>query len=159
MTKGSTSTELSTLILDHAGMIHKLSYLYSNSREEYEDLQQEISYQILKSYPKFNNKSKLSTWVYKVALFTALAFLRKRKKQLVYTTNIPEWIAEEEDDNWPEVLSAIKALPDVEKSLIFLYLEDHSYKEMANITGLTESNIGVRLNRIKNKLKSKLNQA
>lgn len=157
MTYSSEQKELVDLLKDHAGIIHKLSYMYSNTRDEYDDLRQEISYQLVKSYTRFNYESKLSTWVYKVALFTALAFLRTKPKAEQPLDTLPE-IAEEIEDNnrFNEVLAQVKKLPEIDRSLVLLYLEDKSYKEMAEIMGLTESNIGVKLNRIKKKLRDSL---
>ena len=143
--------------MDHAGIIHKLSYMYSNNKEEYNDLRQEVYYQLLKSYPRFNGQSKLSTWVYKVALFTALSFLRSKRKTSQLLEDLPEIIVESpETDRLNEVMDQVKKLPKVDRSLVLLYLEDKSYKEMAEIMGLSESNIGVKLNRIKKKLREKL---
>jgi len=149
--------EVLDLLMDHAGIIHKLSYMYSNNKEEYNDLRQEVYYQLLKSYPRFNGQSKLSTWVYKVALFTALSFLRSKRKTSQLLEDLPEIIVESpETDRLNEVMDQVKKLPKVDRSLVLLYLEDKSYKEMAEIMGLSESNIGVKLNRIKKKLREKL---
>jgi len=128
--------------------------MYSNNKEEYNDLRQEVCYQLVKSYPRFNNRSKLSTWVYKVALFTALAFLRSKPKTIHFLDDLPEIVDESpETDRLNEVMSQVKKLPTVDRTLVLLYLEDKSYKEMAEIMGLSESNIGVKLNRIKQKLR------
>ena len=152
------TSEWGRLLEDNAGIIYKLSFLYTNSKEEAEDLRQEISYQLVKSFARFKGESKVSTWVYKVALFTALSHLKEAKKTPVLEYAVPEKAVEEQpDERWPEVLEAIKTLPALDKSLLFLYLENKTYAEMAVIMGLTESNIGVRLNRIKKKLKEKLN--
>ena len=149
--------EVLDLLMDHAGIIHKLSYMYSNNKEEYNDLRQEVYYQLLKSYPRFNGQSKLSTWVYKVALFTALSFLRSKRKTSQLLEDLPEIIVESpETDRLNEVMDQVKKLPKLDRSLVLLYLEDKSYKEMAEIMGLSESNIGVKLNRIKKKLREKL---
>ena len=133
--------------------------MYSNSKDEYLDLKQEICYQLAKSFDSFKGDSKLSTWVYKVALFTALAQLRKKQKHLDYVADLPETSLVEDDDSWQEVIMVIKKLPEVDRSVIFLYLEDRPYKEMADILGISESNIGVKLNRIKKKLKEHFNQS
>lgn len=146
------------MLEDNVGIIHKLSFMYANSSEEVKDLRQEIIYQIVKSYKNFKGDSKISTWVYQVALFTALSYIKARKKMGPVNLEMPDLAnPEKEDDRWHEVLTAIKKLPPIEKSLIFLYLENKSYSEMAKIMGMTESNIGVRLNRIKKKLKERLN--
>lgn len=159
MAEEHKSSDVLTMLMDHQGIIHKLSFMYSNSKEEYQDLQQEIHYQLVNSYKSFAGKSKLSTWVYKVALFTSMAHLRKRPKATSSLDYLTEFQVEEEpNEAWNTVLDAIKNLPDMDKSIILLYLEDRSYKEMAEILGLSESNIGVKLNRIKNKLRKQLKQ-
>jgi RNA polymerase sigma-70 factor (ECF subfamily) len=127
--------------------------MYSDNQEDYRDLRQEVSYQLLKSYPKFKGASKLSTWVYKVSLFTALAIIRGKAKSNIPIHTIE--IASDDDQNneWNQVMEQVKKLPDSEKSLVFLYLEGNTYKEIADILGISETNVGVKLNRIKNKLK------
>jgi RNA polymerase sigma-70 factor (ECF subfamily) len=145
--------------MDNKGIIHKLSFMYSNNSEEYKDLKQEINYQLIKSYDNFKGNSKLSTWVYKVAMYTALAFIKRKPQVHQSLAEIADIAGSNDEYNeWNNVMVQIKTLPDIEKSLIFLYLEDKPYKEIAEIMGITESNVGVRLNRIKTKLKNYFNQ-
>lgn len=142
------------LLNEHAGILRKLCYLYTNSSDEFKDLMQEMNYQLVKSYPSFEGKSKLSTWVYRVSLFTALTWLRRKpREQPVEEFAFEPATDDAKDDPWPMIMHQIKKLRETERTLIFLYLEDKSYREMSEILGLTESNIGVRLNRIKTKLK------
>ena len=142
------------LIKNHEGIIHKLCYMYSDNREEYKDLRQEISYQLIKSHPGFKGESKLSTWVYKVALFTAMAFVRDKAKSFHSIESVEIASEDVQKNEWNQVMEQLKKLPDTDKSLVFLYLEGNSYKEIAEILGITESNVGVKLNRVKNKLKA-----
>jgi RNA polymerase sigma-70 factor, ECF subfamily len=129
--------------------------MYTNNEEEYKDLKQEVSYQIIKSLENFKGESKLSTWVYKVSLFTALSFIKRKPKSYEQIDKVTEKItSESEFDEWNTVLEKIKTLPEMDKTLIFLYLEDKPYKEIAEIMGISETNVGVRLNRIKNKMKN-----
>ena len=142
------------LLAEHAGIIHKLCFMYTNNNEEYKDLKQEITYQLIKSYEQYKGDSKLSTWVYKVSLFTALSFIKRKPRsyrQLEEVANTS--FIDYEFNEWNNVMQQIKILPEIDKSLIFLYLEDKSYKEISEIMGITESNVGVKLNRIKKKLK------
>ena len=146
--------ELLKLLVDHAGIIHKLCFMYTNNQEEYKDLKQEISYQLIKSFDQYQGKSKLSTWVYKVSLFTALSFIKRKPKAYQPLDEVTGLVSKDiEYDDWDYVLLRIKKLPETEKTLIFLYLEDKSYKEIAEIMGISENNVGVMLNRIKKKLK------
>lgn len=142
------------LLKDHEGIIHKLCFMYSDNHEEYKDLRQEVSYQLLKSYPGYKGDSKLSTWVYKVVLFTAMAFIRGKSKSYQALNNIDITSEDTDDNDWKMVIEQIKKLPDTDKSMVFLYLEGNSYRDIAEILGITESNVGVKLNRIKNKLKA-----
>jgi len=156
--KPEGSSEVLDLLKDHAGIIHKLCFMYTNNKEEYKDLKQDISYQVIKSYRQYKGESKISTWIYKVALFTALTFIKRKPKtykQLNEVENAASTTSEYDD--WSFVLRQIKKLPEAERTLVFLYLEDKSYTDIAEIMGISETNVGVKLNRIKNKLKSYFN--
>ena len=142
------------LLANHAGIIHKLCFMYTNNNDEYKDLQQEIIYQLIKSYKQYKGESKLSTWVYKVTLFTALSFIKRKPKSYQQLEEVTEnAFVVDEYNEWDNVLKQLKKFPEMDKTLIFLYLEDKSYKEIAEIMGISETNVGVKLNRIKNKLK------
>jgi RNA polymerase sigma factor (sigma-70 family) len=147
-------------IQNNQNIIYKVCNLYRNSREDQEDLFQEIVYQLWKSYPGFKGESKLSTWMYSIALNTAIAAYRKPKIAITYPEEIPDHFQYTTElnssENEERLFGALRILSDAEKAVISLYLEDFSYQEIANITGLTESNVGVRLNRIKSKLKERL---
>jgi RNA polymerase sigma factor (sigma-70 family) len=147
------------LIDRHQAIIHKICRLYRDIKEDQEDLFQEIVYQLWKSVPTFNNRSAFSTWMYRVALSTAIASFRKKKPHIVYTPVLPEveGVNQETCELQERLLSAIKQLGPADKALILLYLEDLGYKEIAEVTGITENNVGVKLNRIKNKIHQLLN--
>ncbi len=147
------------LIAEHQGIIIKICRLYRNSKEDQEDLFQEIVFQLWKSAPSFEGRSKFSTWMYRIALSTAIAGYRRKKPDIYYTPVLPQ--AQEEqpdaDEQRERLFDAVTRLNDADKALITLYLEDLSYQEIAAITGLTENNIGVKLNRIKSKIQQLLN--
>jgi RNA polymerase sigma factor (sigma-70 family) len=147
-------------IQNNQNIIYKVCNLYRDNREDQEDLFQEIVYQLWKSYPGFKGESKLSTWIYRIALNTAIAAYRKPKIAITYPDELPDVVQYNSDTNSSaneeRMFNALRILTDAEKAVISLYLEDFSYQEIAAITGLTESNVGVRLNRIKNKLKERL---
>jgi len=142
-------------------IIYKVCRIYRDSREDQEDLFQEIVYQLWKSYPSFKGDSKISSWMYRIALNTAMAAYRKRRAPIDYVEEFPEPIHPYTESTVPEnqerLFSIFRHLNDSEKALVSLYLEDFSYLEIAEITGISESNVGVRLNRIKNKLKELIN--
>ncbi len=157
MTDGSSP--VLKLLRDHAGIIHKLCFMYTNNNEEYKDLKQDISYQLIKSYGQYKGDSKISTWIYKVALFTALTYIKRKPKTYKQLSEVEELASSASEDNdWSYVLKQIKKLPKTDQSLVFLYLEDKTYSDMAEIMGISETNVGVKLNRIKNKLKIYFNE-
>ena len=149
--------EFLEVIHDHQGIVHKVCRVYRDNKEDQEDLFQEIIYQLWKSYSAFKGESKISSWIYRIALNTAIAVYRKSKISIDYYEDFPEHIHPSNDktisENEERLFWALRQLNDSEKAVISLYLEDFSYQEIAAITGLSESNVGVRLNRIKNKLK------
>ena len=149
--------EFLKVIHDYQKIIYKVCRVYRDSREDQEDLFQEIVYQLWKSYPDFKRESKVSSWIYRIALNTAIAIYRKSKILIDYSQEFPEHIHPSDEkiisENEERLFWALRKLNDSEKAVISLYLEDFNYQEIAGITGLSESNVGVRLNRIKNKLK------
>lgn len=149
--------EFLKVIHDFQKIIYKICRVYRDSREDQEDLFQEIVYQLWISYPSFKGESKVSSWIYRIALNTAIAIYRKSKTLIDYYQEFPEHIQPSDEktisENEERLFWALRKLNDSEKAVISLYLEDFNYQEIAEITGLSESNVGVRLNRIKNKLK------
>jgi len=149
--------EFVALIHNYQNIIYKICRLYRDNKEDQEDLFQEIVYQLWKSYPDFRGESKVSSWMYRIALNTAIAVYRKSKIAVDYYEEFPEHLHLSDEKNISQneerLFWALRRLNDSEKAVISLYLEDFNYAEIAAITGLSESNIGVRLNRIKHKLK------
>ncbi|MGR3810986.1 RNA polymerase sigma factor [Jiulongibacter sp. NS-SX5] len=141
------------MIDQHQGILVKVSRLYEDQPEDRRDLFQEIVLQLWRSYPKFRAEAKESTWVYRIALNTAITIFRKKTKrnQVLTEVDLPDFVIEE-NGQLEQLMWAIQRLNKLDKALILLYLEDKSYKEMAEISGYSESNVGVKLNRIKKKL-------
>lgn len=148
-------------IFQHQALIHKVCRMYRDTKEDREDLFQEITYQLWKSYPKFQARSKISSWIYKISLNTAIATFRKPKITISgkgdNLENMEIADLASEDDRKERLFAATKKLDDAEKALVVLYLEEMSYKEIADIIGISENYVGVRLNRIKEKIKKLLN--
>jgi RNA polymerase sigma factor (sigma-70 family) len=146
-------------IHQHQGLIHKICNIYRDNKEDKEDLFQEITYQLWKSYPKFEGKSKITTWMYKIALNTAMASFRKAKLPIFNIEELPDSPVEinQEDDRKEKLFWAIRQLDDAEKAIISLYLDDFDTTEIATITGITKNHVSVRLNRIKSKIKTLIN--
>jgi RNA polymerase sigma-70 factor (ECF subfamily) len=148
--------EFLQMIRQHQGIIHKVCRLYRDSPEDREDLFQEIVYQLWRAFPAFEGRAKLSSWMYRIALNTALASFRKRAPDITYPVALPEQVTAAQEGNLQQeqLFVALKQLNDAEKAIIALYLEDMSYQEIAVITGIDENYVGVKLNRIKTKIKN-----
>jgi RNA polymerase sigma-70 factor, ECF subfamily len=145
---------------DYELLIYKVCRIYRHDPTDREDLFQEILIQLWKAFPAFRGDSKESTWVYRIALYTAIAGLRKDKKRIRTTDHeYPEKIAiaDEtsfvEEEKLKELYSAISHLNEIEKAIVMLYLEDRSYAEMEDILGIGQGNLRVKMNRIKDKLR------
>jgi RNA polymerase sigma factor (sigma-70 family) len=152
---------------EHRAMLHKVCNLYCFSEHDRQDLFQEIIVQLWKSWPRFRGESKFGTWLYRIALNTAISGLRKQKKR--FTSVDPESLggAETPDIPYPaekeeqlqQLYHAIGQLTEVEKALVMLYLEDKSYEEMEEIMGMNQNNLRVKMNRIKDKLRKLTKEA
>jgi len=156
--------EFLQIITENQGIIHKVCSIYCDLEEDRRDLFQEIIVQLWKSYPSFRSESKFSTWMYRVALNTAITSFKKDKRQPdksgISYENIQ--LAEEIYDTGAEeqikmLNNAVIQLTGIEKSIILLYLEDKKYEEIAEITGITQNYVRVKMNRIKKKLKLLMN--
>lgn len=154
--------EFIQLIREHEGIIYKISRVYFELEEDQQDLYQEIVYQLWKSFDSFRGGSKWSTWMYRVALNTAISFLKKNKSKArkVGSEHLEHFKLEpfdpvlEERVEW--LYKSIQQLTVVEKGIILLYLEGKSHEEIAGITGFSQTNVGTRISRIKEKLKGQI---
>jgi RNA polymerase sigma factor (sigma-70 family) len=145
-------------------IVHKICRIYTNDQASHKDLFQEITIQLWKAYPKFRGEAKFSTWMYRVALNTAITLYRKKKRGIQtqdYDSVHFRIKVDEYDDETEQRLSlmynAVKELNDIDKALVFLYLENKNYKEISETMGISEVNARVKMNRIKKKLKKILN--
>ncbi|GEC72871.1 RNA polymerase sigma-70 factor, ECF subfamily [Flavobacterium flevense] len=150
------------ILSQYNAMLHKICRLYRDHAEDREDLFQEIVFQLWKSYPDYKGDSKVSTWMYRIALNTALASFRKKTTTINYRTQLPDFAEESPSDEaairQERLFAVVKVLNDSEKALIALYFEELSYQQIAEITGINENYVGVKLNRIKTKIKTLLNK-
>lgn len=145
-----------TSILPHAGIIVKICRAYTDSQEDFEDYYQEVCLQIWKSRNAFQEKSKWSTWLYRITLNVCLTSIKKSKKKGFSKEFTSEEITKNdafEDEDLNLLYEAIKKLSELDKAIILLHLEENSHKEIGLITGLTPNNVGVKINRIKKQLK------
>ena len=147
------------LLQQNKGIIYKVCNTYCSNKDNRDDLAQEIVYQLWRSFHHFNERLKFSTWMYRVALNVAISYYRKENKfklhdelseNLVwFEDNAPDEI----EDDLSVLLKFINELKEIDRSIMLLYLDDKSYKEIAEITGVTETNVSTRINRIKEKLR------
>lgn len=155
--------EFIALIKSHQGILHKICNIYFLRDPFKEDYYQEILIRLWKSYPSFKNRSAFSTWLYRVALNTAIDIIRKQSllpkhaELSVTEYNIAEYKNNSDSDNKDKLYLAINLLSDIEKAIIILYLEDFDYREIAEITGISVNYAGVKINRIKSQLIKILN--
>lgn len=149
------------LVNRNIGIAHKVCRIYIDDPDDREDVMQEMMYQLWRSYPSFDNRSKFSTWMYSVCLNTALVYRKKNiKKERVGLekkhNQIMDQSAHDMEEKYALLFEAISTLNPVNKAIILLYLDELSYDEIAEITGLTKSNISVRLVRMKKELETKM---
>lgn len=149
-----------TSILPYAGIIIKICRAYSNSQEDFEDYYQEVCLQIWRSKDNFMGKSNWSTWIYRLSLNVCMTLARKnenRKEHSTYANDVAPQDLEENsafsDESLNQLYNAIRKLSEVDRAVILLYLDELSYKDIAAIIGTNTNNIGVRIKRIKNRLK------
>lgn len=146
-------------IKEHEGIIYKVVRIYADQHVDQQDLYQEIVYQLWKSFHSFEGKSKISTWIYRVALNTSLAYINLKKKHSGKISihdielQFEDKIDTQMEDRIDEMYKQIKNLNEIDRAIIFLFLEGKNYEEIASICGFSESNVGTRLNRIRQKLK------
>jgi RNA polymerase sigma-70 factor (ECF subfamily) len=148
-------------ILPYSGIIIKICRAYTDSQEDFEDYYQEVCLQIWRSKDKFRGDSKWSTWIYRLSLNICLTLIRKKRKTRQYfandnpqTNEIIEDNLAFSDESLNLLYAAIKKLSEIDRAVILLYLEEKPNKEIADIIGTTPNNIGVRINRIKDRLKN-----
>ena len=156
----SKEREFSNLINEHQGLIIKVSRLYTNTLEDEEDLFQEIVLQLWRSYDTFKGDSKISTWMYRVALNTAITLFRKKTKSPktdeIQDFHVKTFIENFENEKQQQVTllyKVIKMLPNVERAIVTMYLDDLPYRDIAENLGITEVNARVKMNRLKKTLK------
>jgi RNA polymerase sigma-70 factor (ECF subfamily) len=147
---------------EHKGLLVKVARSFAEEPADQDDLMQEILLQVWFSLPNFREDSKLTTWLYRVAFNTALAWKRNEKKRRgrqnslsISAASLPSITSEEAQHNdrlVDRLYAAIRALPPAKRALVVLYLDGFSYREIADVVGISESNVGVSLNRIKNEL-------
>lgn len=152
-----------SVIEAHKGLLYKIANAYCKTTEDRKDLIQEIIFQLWRSFEKYDPAYRYSTWMYRIALNTAISFYRKNKRS-PFALEIKEDILDiceprpdDSNDQLKRLNTFILELKDLDKALMLLYLEEKSYKEIAEVMGISETNVGTRISRIKQFLKQKFN--
>lgn len=149
--------EFVAMIRTYERVIYKVCYMYVTPNTTLNDLYQEVVLNLWRAFSKFRHECKISTWIYRIALNTCISFIRKEKNipEIITLTQVPD--REEDIDETETMLRQlyclINRLGQLEKSIILLYLDEKNYEEIAEITGLTVTNIATKLNRIKEKMR------
>ena len=152
-----STSEFLDLIDQHQNLVHKVCRIYTDNEEDHNDLFQEILLQLWKAYPRFKGRSKLTTWMYRVALYTAMSEFKKRSRKKEVVDELERTVernAAESHFEMEYLQAVIGRLNASDRALLALYLDERSYQQISEILGISESNVGVRLNRIKKKLKN-----
>lgn len=155
-----------SVIESNKGIIYKIANSYCKDTEDRNDLVQEIVLRLWKAFGNYNDEYKHSTWIYRIALNTAISNYRKEKVREKYFTPVSESFFEIEDTNNSDEIEHkyvvlqqfISELKELDKALMLLYLEEKNYKEISEILGISESNVGTKIGRIKNLLKEKFSK-
>lgn len=148
------------LINQHQGLIYKVCLMYENDKDARNDLFQEIVLQLWKSFPSFRGEAKITTWMYRIALNTAISGYRKQTRN-VKTEDLQEmhfnisenYGGDEREEDLQKLQWAIRQLSEIERAMIMMALEEVPYEEIAETIGITQNNVRVRMNRIREKLK------
>ncbi len=162
MPRQITEKDFEMLIVEHQTLILKVCDVYCHNEADKKELFQDIVIHLWKGLPSFKGQSKLSTWIYRVSLNTAISWVRKKKRnRLIFPEKIPELPVSSSSEGTDQtriqaLYRAIDQLKTIEKAIILLYLEERSYSEIAEIMGISEKNVSVRLVRMKKKLEKLL---
>lgn len=153
------------IVAQHQGILHKVARTYCPLEDERQDLLQEMLIQIWRALPKYNPQFKISTWLYRIALNVAISYYRKNAARLVRFTKLDAPVPNPETEEKTTIEQQLNLLEqfiyelkEIDKALMLLYLEDKSYAEIADILGISASNVGTKVTRIKNQLKTRFSQ-
>ena len=162
MTAADRRDTFENLVQQHRKIIYKICNSYCRDRDSRDDLGQEITIQLWRSFPKFDGRCRFSTWMYRIALNVAISFCRSenaRSRHLVSDENRLFETADETESQPEEIrllYRFIEGLDPLNKALILLYLDENSYQEIAEVLGITETNVATKLNRLKHRMKQEL---
>jgi len=164
MQSAFTEDQFSKLLEEHKGIIYTIANSYCRNVEDRKDLIQEIVLQIWKSYDRYDERFKLSTWIYRIALNVAISAYRREQRRTERISPLDEIIiepateTEKPDPRVATLYQIIDQLDEMNRALMILYLSDNSYREIAAILGITETNVATKINRLKLRLKEQFNE-
>jgi RNA polymerase sigma factor (sigma-70 family) len=153
------------LVEEHKRILYKVCNSYCRERDSRDDLAQEIMIQLWRSFSNFDGRCRFSTWMYRIALNVAISFYRKESTRARHVISDEQYLLEaaDETESLPEdirlLYQFIEGLDPLNKALILLYLDDNSYREIADVLGITETNVATKISRLKNKMKQELGGA
>jgi len=161
MTDDRLKEQFLDILEKNIGIIIKVARVYTKVAQDREDLMNDITLELWKSFNSFNGDAKISTWIYRVALNTSMNFKRKRKNESLFfslndfrKTEYSPWLIEPEHSTDSDILyRCIDELNEINKAIILLYLDGNSHDEISEITGISKSNVGTRIGRIKEQLR------
>ena len=161
MTKDKLSEQFLSVFEDNTGIIIKIARAFTRTSHDREDLINDIALELWKSFKSFNGNSKISTWIYRVALNTSMNYKRKKKNDTLFSsindfkTETSEWLYEQDDSEQSEILyRCIDELNELNKAIILLYLDGNSHDDISEITGISKTNVGTRIGRIKEQIRN-----
>jgi RNA polymerase sigma-70 factor (ECF subfamily) len=152
-----------TLVEEHKKILYKVCNSYCRDRDSREDLAQEIMFQLWRSFGKFDARCRFSTWMYRIALNVAISFYRGESARTRHVISGHQHLLEaaDETENQPQdvrvLYQYIETLDPLNKALILLYLDENSYREIADVLGISETNVATKIGRLKSKMKQELN--
>lgn len=159
MTTPELQERFQTLLDDHKKILYKVCNTYCRDRDARDDLAQEITIQLWRSFPKFDERWKFSTWMYRIALNVAISFYRRENTRIRYVISNDQQLMEAADEvkNPPAEVQLlygfIEGLDAMNKALALLYLDGHNYREIAEILGIGEANVATKISRLKTKMR------
>jgi RNA polymerase sigma-70 factor (ECF subfamily) len=164
MAQGDSQTHFLFLLNEHRKIVYKVAATYCANAEDRRDLAQEICTQLWRAFPKYDASRRFSTWMYRIALNVAISFLRRTGDYVRYTQSIdddwlerlPDTTADDTDERVALLRRFIASLDDLNRALMLLYLDEYSYREIADVLGITETNVATKLNRLKQRIRDGL---
>jgi RNA polymerase sigma factor (sigma-70 family) len=161
MTKDKIKAQFLDILEKNIGIIIKISRVYTKIAQDREDLINDITLELWKSFRNFNGNSKISTWIYRVALNTSMNFKRKKRNDTLFSsindfkTETLEWLNEQDNSEESEILyRCIDELDELNKAIILLYLDGNTHDDISEITGISKTNVGTKIGRIKEQIRN-----